>query len=298
MAETTDDATACALPAGSRCATMRRNSRREPWPLRKSPRNCAPTTRRPRKVARRGQACRRPLNGCSALSSTIRRSRGEVRLRSRKRRTRRGPVPPDLETPLRRGEPLGVLFDANVLLDVFLQRANAYPAARALTLAEADAVKGHVCASAFGVICHHGAASGPGRGGRERRLARYIMRFLDVLPLTEDVLTAALGYESLSFEDAQVAAAGDLAGVHAILTSDAGFVECSDRPDRHAVCGPRVPRSARLSPRLTAYVQAVAVLLAWRRGGPSRCLARNLEPSHDGVLQAALAVDARWLNYR
>ena len=50
------------------------------------------------------------------------------------------------------------------------------------------------------------------------------MRFLDVLPLTEDVLTAALGYESLSFEDAQVAAAGDLAGVHAILTSDAGFV--------------------------------------------------------------------------
>ena len=133
-------------------------------------------------------------------------------------------MPPDLETPLRRGELLGVLFDANVLLDVFLQRANAYPAARALTLAEADAVKGHVCASAFGVICHHGAASGPGRGGRERRLARDIMRFLDVLPLTEDVLTAALGYESLSFEDAQVAAAGDLAGVHAILTSDAGFV--------------------------------------------------------------------------
>ena len=111
-------------------------------------------------------------------------------------------MPPDLETPLRRGEPLGVLFDANVLLDVFLQRANAYPAARALTLAEADAVKGHVCASAFGVICHHGAASGPGRGGRERRLARDIMQFLDVLPLTEDVLTAALGYESLSFEDA------------------------------------------------------------------------------------------------
>ena len=70
-------------------------------------------------------------------------------------------MPPDLETPLRRGEPLGVLFDANPLLDVFLQRANAYPAARALTLAEADAVKGHVCASAFGVICHHGAASGP-----------------------------------------------------------------------------------------------------------------------------------------
>ena len=64
----------------------------------------------------------------------------------------RGPVPPDLETRLRHGEPLGVLFDANVLLDVFLQRASAVPAARALTFAEAGAVRGHVCASAFGVI--------------------------------------------------------------------------------------------------------------------------------------------------
>ena len=54
------------------------------------------------------------------------------------------------------------------------------------------------------------------------------MRFLDVLPLTEDVLTAALGCESLSFEDALVAAAGDLAGIDAILTSDAGFVRTHD----------------------------------------------------------------------
>ncbi len=49
------------------------------------------------------------------------------------------------------------MFDANVLLDVFGQRENAVPAAPALTFAELDAVRGFVCASAFGVICHHGA---------------------------------------------------------------------------------------------------------------------------------------------
>lgn len=133
-------------------------------------------------------------------------------------------MPPDLEARLQRGEPLGVLFDANVLLDVFLQRTNAFPAARALTFAEADAINGYVCASAFGVICHHGAARGPGRVGRERLLASEIMQFLEVLPLTKDVLAAALAYELLSFEDAQVAAAGDLASVDAILTNDGGFV--------------------------------------------------------------------------
>ena len=117
-----------------------------------------------------------------------------------------------------------MLFDANVLLDVFLQRANAYPAARALTFAETDAVKGYVCASVFGVICHHGAVSGPGRARRERQLAHELMRFLKVLPLTEEVLATALGHESLSFEDAQVAAAGELAGVDAILTNDGDFI--------------------------------------------------------------------------
>ena len=119
-------------------------------------------------------------------------------------------------------------FDANVLLDVFLQRENAVPAARALTFAEAGAVRGHVCASAFGVICHHGAEPGTGRGRRERVLAAELMRFLSVLPLTQEVLAAALGYERLSFEDAQVAAAGDLAGIDAILTNDGGFLRGHD----------------------------------------------------------------------
>ena len=133
-------------------------------------------------------------------------------------------MPPDLEARLRGGEPVRVLFDANVLLDVFLLRANAVPAARALTFAETGAVSGQVCASAFGVICHHGAERGSGRGRSERRLAVELMRFLEVLPLTQEVLAAALGYERLSFEDAQVAAAGDLANIDAILTNDSGFL--------------------------------------------------------------------------
>ncbi len=143
-------------------------------------------------------------------------------------------VPPDLESRLRSGGSLRVLFDANVLLDVFLLRDNAVPAARALNFAAVGAVKGHVCASAFGVICHHGAGPGQGRGRRERLLATELMLLLSVLPLAEDVLRAALGYGRLSFEDAQVAAAGDLADVDAILTSDGEFLR-----NHRLACSPR-----------------------------------------------------------
>ena len=98
-----------------------------------------------------------------------------------------------------------MLFDANVLLDVFCQRPNAVPPARVPTFAELDTVKGFVCASAFGVICHHGATRGAGRIKHERQLAVETMRLLQVVPVTEQVLTAALEYDLLSFEDAQVA---------------------------------------------------------------------------------------------
>lgn len=145
---------------------------------------------------------------------------------------RRGLIPHDIEARLQRGESLRVLFDANILLDVFRQREGAVPAARALTFAELDAVRGFVCASAFGVICHHGATRGPGRIKRERLLAAETMRLLQVLPLTEDELTAALRYDHLSFEDAQVAAAGDLASGDAILTNDAGFIKGHERACR------------------------------------------------------------------
>ena len=141
---------------------------------------------------------------------------------------RRSPVLDDLEARLERGDAVGALFDANVLLDGFCQRENAVPAARALTLAELEGVEGSVCASVFRLICHHGAMPGPGRIRRERLLAKETMGLLRVLPLTEEVLTAALGYEDLSFEDAQVAAAGKLASVDAILTNDADFIKAHE----------------------------------------------------------------------
>ena len=60
------------------------------------------------------------------------------------------------------------------------------------------------------------------------------MRLLRVLPLTEDVLNAAMGYDNLSFEDAQVAAAGALEGVDAILTNDISFIK-----GHEAACTPQ-----------------------------------------------------------
>ncbi len=144
------------------------------------------------------------------------------------------PVLHECKERLQRGEPLRVLFDANILLDVFLQRENAVPAARALTFAELDAVSGFICASAFGMICHHGPTPGPGRVRRERMLAEETMRLLQVLPLTVEVLTIALRYDRLSYEDAQIAAAGKLADIDAILTNDDGFIKGHD-----TACKPR-----------------------------------------------------------
>ena len=170
-----------------------------------------------------------------------------------------------------------MLFDANVLLDVFLQRENAVPAARALTFAEVGAVRGHVCASTFGVICYHGAEPGAGRGQRERLLAAELMRFLRVLPLTEEVLAATLGYERLSFEDAQVAAAGDLAGIDAILTNDGGFLRghelaCTPRdlaPVLEAHLGERtVCRVVRVTPEGAYRVEIADPAGGWRQTLP------------------------------
>ena len=87
----------------------------------------------------------------------------------------RSPILHDLKEHLRRGEPLRVLFDSNILLDVFLQRDYAVPATRVLTFAELNAVSGFVCASAFGMICHHGPTPGPGRAGWERMLAAFLV---------------------------------------------------------------------------------------------------------------------------
>ncbi len=158
------------------------------------------------------------------------------------------------------------MFDANVLLDVFLQRENAVPAARALTFAELDALRGFVCASAFGVICHHGATRGPGRMERERRLAAETMRLLRVLPLTEDVLTAAMAYEGLSFEDAQVAAAAALEGVDTILTSDADFIK-----GHELACTPRD-----LVPLLETHLGA-------------RCICRVVQVTEEGAFQVEIS---------
>ena len=183
----------------------------------------------------------------------------------------RSPVLHECRERLQRGEPLRVLFDANILLTVFQQREKAVPAARALTFAELDAVSGFVCASAFGVICHHGPARGPGRATRERMLAEETMRLLQVLPLTEKVLVGALRYDRLSFEDAQVAAAGDIAGVHAILTHDDDFIKVHATACRPENLIPIFGSTKNLGvKRRLASWSASCRLIAWQMNGLRR----------------------------
>ena len=132
----------------------------------------------------------------------------------------------NLEERLFRGGTVRILFDANIILDALLWRDNGIPAADSLTFADAAVIKGYVCASTIGVICHHGAGKEAGRNQRERQVIAALMQFLEVLYLTNEVLDVAMeeSYDALDFEDALVAAAARLSDIDIILTNDKKFL--------------------------------------------------------------------------
>ena len=92
------------------------------------------------------------------------------------------------------------------------------------------------------------------------------MRLLQVVPLTEDVLKAAIGYDDLSFEDAQVAAAGLLEGIDTILTNDADFIK-----GHEAACKP----------------QDLIPLLEKHLG--ERCICRVIKVTEDGAFRVEIS---------
>ena len=110
-----------------------------------------------------------------------------------------------------------MVFDANVVLDVLLQRAPFdQPAGQLLSRAERGDIHGYVCASVVTTIFYL-ARKAVGLG-EAHRLVRSILSILDVAPVTGAVLREAAESKMSDFEDAVVAAAARHVGADAIAT--------------------------------------------------------------------------------
>lgn len=109
------------------------------------------------------------------------------------------------------------MVDANVVLDVLLQRAPFdQPAGQLLSRAERGDIQGYVCASVVTTIFYL-ARKAVGLG-EAHRLVRSILSILDVAPVTGAVLKEAAESKMSDFEDAVVAAAARHVGADAIAT--------------------------------------------------------------------------------
>lgn len=112
-----------------------------------------------------------------------------------------------------------LLFDTNVLLDVFLdRRPHAEAASRALALVEIGTVSGLVGATTVTTL-HYLATKAVGKL-RATRHVRMILSLFDVAPVNRAVLDEALDARFSDYEDAVLHAAARHAGADGIVTRD------------------------------------------------------------------------------
>ena len=109
------------------------------------------------------------------------------------------------------------MFDANVVLDVLLQREPFHePAGQLLSRAERGDIQGYICASVAATIFYL-ARKAVGLE-QARRQVRTILSILEVAPVTGAVLQEAAESNVSDFEDAVVAASARHVQVGAIAT--------------------------------------------------------------------------------
>jgi predicted nucleic acid-binding protein len=111
-----------------------------------------------------------------------------------------------------------VLFDANVLLDVLLEREpHAHVATKLVALVDNGRIGGAICATALTTLYYIGAKD----LGRKRAHdhIRTLLSLFEVAPVDRDVLQRALDDDGFGdYEDAVAHEAAHAAGVGAIVT--------------------------------------------------------------------------------
>ena len=111
-----------------------------------------------------------------------------------------------------------VLFDANILLDVLLEREPYVEVAtRLVALVDNGHIEGSICATAVTALYYVGATDLGRRRAHDQ--VRTLLAVFDVAPVGRDVLQRALADDGFSdFEDAVAHEAAHAAGVSAIVT--------------------------------------------------------------------------------
>jgi len=111
-----------------------------------------------------------------------------------------------------------VLFDANILLDVLLEREPYVEVAtRLVALVDNGHIEGSICATAVTTLYYVGATDLGRRRAHDQ--VRTLLAVFDVAPVGRDVLQRALADDGFSdFEDAVAHEAAHAAGVSAIVT--------------------------------------------------------------------------------
>ncbi len=121
-----------------------------------------------------------------------------------------------------------VLFDANVLLDVLLEREpHVEVAEKLVALVDNARIEGFVCATAVTTLYYVGAKA-LGRSAVFEHL-RTLLGLFEVAAVDGDVLQRALDRDGFAdYEDAVVHEAAHSVGCHAIVTRDAtGFAKAT-----------------------------------------------------------------------
>jgi len=110
-----------------------------------------------------------------------------------------------------------VLWDADVVLDVLLERgADAAASRRLMTRVERGEVVGYLCGTTV-LLLHEAAKRMVGAEEAARQLRKLLLIF-DVMPVNRVVLESALMNDKLEFEDAVLYEAARHGGADALVT--------------------------------------------------------------------------------
>lgn len=110
-----------------------------------------------------------------------------------------------------------LLLDTNVVLDVLLERAPfALNSAAVMAAVETGVAEGFLCATTITTI-HYLTAKAVGRTAAEKQIAA-LLRIFQIAPVTDVVLSSALGSKAGDFEDAVLIESARAVAVDAIVT--------------------------------------------------------------------------------
>ncbi len=110
-----------------------------------------------------------------------------------------------------------LLLDTNVVLDVLLARAPfADDSAKVMGAVETGDLEGFLCATTVTTI-HYLTAKALGRKAAETHIAA-LLRIFHIAPVTDIVLSSALGSKARDFEDAVVLESARAVSASAIVT--------------------------------------------------------------------------------